>query len=195
MAVRGGKPSPNQLEKRQQIVDAAKVVLLRDGLSACTSRAVAREGGLTKGLIHYYFDTVEEIVDTTMDDLLAGQMERLRAAGDPEMDPAERFWAVVSEYVKTFAEEPGLTLLWFDYTIQEMRAGHQARVRRVQDDLIALLSEVLSEAGAPEPEARARTLFSYVVGVLVRQEVDPGTSFEMLRPEIATMARMEPAPA
>jgi AcrR family transcriptional regulator len=194
MAAKRRKLSPNQLEKRQQIVDAAKRVLLRDGLSGFTSREVARESGMTKGLIHYYFETVDEIVEATMGDLLERLMARLRATGEAHADPTERFWAVIEDYVAAFAEEPGLTLLWFDYSIQEIRGGQVAKVKRIQDGLIDLLSELIGEAGVPEADARARTLFSYVVGTLVRQEVDAQT-FEKLRPEIAMLSRMETADA
>jgi AcrR family transcriptional regulator len=41
---------------RQQLFDAAERVLLRDGPSALTSRAVTAEAGVAKGVLHRHFD-------------------------------------------------------------------------------------------------------------------------------------------
>jgi AcrR family transcriptional regulator len=41
---------------RQQLFDAAERVLLRDGPSALTSRAVTTEAGCAKGVLHRHFD-------------------------------------------------------------------------------------------------------------------------------------------
>jgi AcrR family transcriptional regulator len=41
---------------REQLLDAAERVLLRDGPSALTSRAVTTEAGCAKGVLHRHFD-------------------------------------------------------------------------------------------------------------------------------------------
>ncbi|OLF16721.1 TetR/AcrR family transcriptional regulator [Actinophytocola xanthii] len=41
---------------RQQLFDAAERILLRDGPSALTSRAVTTEAGCAKGVLHRHFD-------------------------------------------------------------------------------------------------------------------------------------------
>jgi AcrR family transcriptional regulator len=189
VAARRRQLSPNHLDKRRQIVDAAKAVMLRSGVDACSSREVARETGLTPGLIHYYFASFEEITAAAMSDLLEQIMSRLRAAGERRDDPTERFWAVVEEYVAIFAEQPGLTLLWFEWWVREARGGHISEVKRVQDGLIDLLSELLAEVGVPDAQTRARALLSYVIGVLVRHEGHPQT-FEELRPEVARLSQI-----
>jgi AcrR family transcriptional regulator len=185
-----GTLPPNHLDKREQILEAATRVLLAEGPAGCTSRALAQETGMTKGLIHYYFGTMEEIVDTAMARLLDDLTAHIRAAGTGHDDPSERFWAVVEGYLNAFADEPGRTLLWFDYWLQMTRAGRSGIFESVQDRLIALLFELLDDAGVPEADVRARALFSYVIGTLVRREVRDVT-FEELRPELASLSRIE----
>ena len=58
--------SPNQDSKRRQIIEAARVVLARGGLSGCTARAVAEASPLTKSAINYYFASMDEIIDLAM---------------------------------------------------------------------------------------------------------------------------------
>jgi AcrR family transcriptional regulator len=43
-------------DARERLFDAAEQVLLRDGASALTSRAVTTEAGVAKGVIHRHFD-------------------------------------------------------------------------------------------------------------------------------------------
>jgi AcrR family transcriptional regulator len=178
--------SPNQLGKRELILQSARHVLLEGGPAACTSRALAQESGLTKGLIHYYFDTVEEIVDEAMRGLLAELFDRLRATAARHEDPAERFWAVIDDYISAYAEQPGLTLLWFDYWVRTTRMGRREEGAAVNDGLVALLADVLSDASVADPVARARAVLAYVIGVLVRAEVHP-IDFGELRNEIASL--------
>src|SRR5262245_28828974 len=97
MTVKGR--SPNQVDKRDQIIEAAKVVLLRDGLRGCTVREVAYESLLTRSAIHYYFRSMNEIIGAAMDSLLDGFVSGLRQAGVGIEDPVERFWAVMEKYV------------------------------------------------------------------------------------------------
>ncbi|WP_084337756.1 TetR/AcrR family transcriptional regulator [Actinomadura oligospora] len=54
-------------DPREQLFEAAERVLLRDGPSALTSRAVTTEAGVAKGVLHRHF--------TDFDDFLAGLVE------------------------------------------------------------------------------------------------------------------------
>ena len=56
-------------ERREAIVDATLAVMLRQGMAATTARDVAHEMGTSSGLIHHYFDS--------MDDVLAAAFERV----------------------------------------------------------------------------------------------------------------------
>ena len=181
--------SPKQLVKRQQIVGAAQAVLLRDGPAGCSSREIARESGMNKGLVYYYFDTVEEIVDTAMAELFRDLSAGIGQAGLGHEDPADRFWAVLEEYLGVFDQRPGLALLWFEYWTSVTRAGRVDKVAPFQEGLLDLLTELLSDAGVEDAAARARVILSYVLGVLVRREIHTET-FDDLRPEIANLARM-----
>jgi AcrR family transcriptional regulator len=188
----------NHREKRAQILEATKQVLLRDGPAACTSRAVASEIGINKALMHYYFSSWDEVVDRAMTELLGGMVARIRAAAraGSARSPEQRFVDVVTEYFAVFAEQQGLSLLWFDYWVSATRAGRGEQFVRIGDDLVALLQELLAEAGFSEPEVRARILFSYVIGALVRGDLHGG-SFEEMQREVqwlSTLAAPRPAP-
>lgn len=58
-------------DARQQLFDAAERILLRDGVSALTSRAVTTEAGVAKGVLHRYFADFDAFLAELVEDRLA----------------------------------------------------------------------------------------------------------------------------
>ncbi len=68
---------------REQLLDAAERVLLRDGPHALTSRAVTTEAGVAKGVLHRHFADFDAFLAALVEDRIARlghQAEALRAA-------------------------------------------------------------------------------------------------------------------
>jgi len=63
---------------REQLFDAAKCVLLRDGADALTSRAVTTEAGVAKGILHRYFPDFDAFLAA----FVLSHIEHLDARGD-----------------------------------------------------------------------------------------------------------------
>ena len=178
--------SPNSLDKQRQIIDAAKRVLVRDGLDACTARAIADASPLTKSAIHYYFDSVEKIVDEAMTALLDEALEHMRQSGTRAADPADRFLAMAQDYLHTFAEPPGYAVLWLAYWAQVAQQGRTDTIRRFQSAISEMLAEALRDAGVEDPQVGARAAFSYLVGATIRMEADPAT-FDQVISELSRL--------
>jgi AcrR family transcriptional regulator len=182
--------SPNQQAKRQQIIEAAKDVLVREGVAGCTARAVADASPLTKSAIHYYFDDMDEVVDAAMASHVNDCLARTRAAAAAHDRPLDRFWAAVRTYLEIFAERPNAALLWFSYWVE---VGHKQRMEPVEGmhrQVTAVLTDLLADIPVDDPPARARALFSYLLGTLVQQAVRP-LPFTQLQPEIAAVCRLD----
>jgi AcrR family transcriptional regulator len=179
--------TPNQLARRQQLVTAAQTVLRRDGINGCTSRAIARESGFTNGLVHYYFETVDAIVDAAMWQLVDEIAGRIRTAVDENGDPAIRFWSIVEAHLDAFESPDGQTVLWMDYWVDAVRAGRTEIIGHIDDMVIKVLTDALKAANAPEPKTRARAICAYVTGAAIRRRIRRQTRAE-LRAEILTMS-------
>ena len=177
----------NQLAKRQHLVDAAHTVLRRDGIKGCTSRAIARESGFNNGLIHYYFETVDAIVDSAILQMVEQITGRIRAAAESHDKPADRFWAVIEAHLDTFESPPGQTVLWMDYWVDTVRSGRTEIIGHVDDMVITALTDALRAASASTPKTRARAICAYVTCAAIRRQVRRQTRAE-LRAEIATMS-------
>ncbi|MFC4587153.1 TetR/AcrR family transcriptional regulator [Sphaerisporangium corydalis] len=52
----------NHQERRQEVVDAARRVILREGIDAATTRAIAKEAGYSNGVLTHYFADKDDIL-------------------------------------------------------------------------------------------------------------------------------------
>jgi AcrR family transcriptional regulator len=55
-------------DRREQIIDAAMRVFAQKGFTRATNRDVAREAGITAGLIYYYFESKEALLKTLLEE-------------------------------------------------------------------------------------------------------------------------------
>jgi AcrR family transcriptional regulator len=101
-------------EKAQRIVDAMRASVAKRGIAGSTFEHVAREAGVSRGLLHYYFATKErllvEVVRRDADFRVARLDEPLARAKsvDDVLD------VLVSNLVDLIENEPGFFVLLFE---------------------------------------------------------------------------------
>src|SRR6187402_2090213 len=101
-------------DKAQRIIDAMRESVAKRGAAGSTFEHVAREAGVSRGLLHYYFGTKErllvEVVRTDTELRLARLDEPLAAAStaDDVID------VLVSNLLDTIENEPGVFVLLFE---------------------------------------------------------------------------------
>lgn len=157
--------------RKEAIIAAAAEVLRTQGVAACTVRSVAEAGNVSKSAIHYYFTEITDIVDLAFERLLDQFIARVERAADGVDDPFEAVWAAASEYVRTGSDEPGsgrAPMLAFDYHVESTRRGDNTAMTGLAQRFAALLERLVAATGVPEPGAVADTLFSALVGTVVR---------------------------
>lgn len=178
--------SPNQLQKQDQIVEAARVVLARDGLAGCTVRAIAEAGPLTKSAVHYYFADIDVLIDRAMAAHINTFVAELRDVAAKHEEAEAQLFAVVEAYLAEFANRPKAAFLWFEYWIAAGRAQHPQAIDVMLVSITELLAELLAPLDVDDPRARARALLSYLLGAIVQQRVRP-RPFSALRGDIEAL--------
>jgi len=139
--------------RRDAIVDAALSVARRKGLAATTVRDVASEMGSSSGLIHHYFETMDDVIAAAFE-RVAGQdlvetEALLRDAGDPT--------EVVRGFLNSYAPvgEDWAFQLWLDAWAE---AGRRPALREVSGRLNlawAAMLERAIRAGVADGEFRS----------------------------------------
>ncbi len=107
--------SPKQLARRALIVDAAAEILKREGVAACTARAIAAAASFTKGTIHYYFDDVREIINTAFLQMTEDYMALVAVTAAEADNPTDAFWRGIGSYLEGFRGHRRTGLLWVEY--------------------------------------------------------------------------------
>lgn len=172
--------------KRKQIVEAARIVLARDGLAGCTARAVADASPLTKSAIHYYFGDINEIVDQAMTAHLDATLSMLRQAVAERAEPYQRLRTAIEVYLDTFAGRPHAAFLWFEYWVASGRRGTTETVDNMLTKIQDLFEEFIDADHIPDAAAVSRRLTSWLLGTVVQQQARP-LDPEDLQTEIDTV--------
>jgi AcrR family transcriptional regulator len=68
----------NHEERRGQVVDAARRVILREGIDAATTRAIAKEAGYSNGVLTHYFTDKDDILVSALETSHRRITERLK---------------------------------------------------------------------------------------------------------------------
>ena len=71
----------SQVDRRQQLIDAAIRVLQRDGVGHVTTRAIAAEAGAPLASIHYTFGSKDEIVRAAFEQVITDLLAELEDGG------------------------------------------------------------------------------------------------------------------
>lgn len=90
-------------DRREQIIDAAMRVFAQKGFASATNRDVAREAGITTGLIYYYFESKEALLKAVLE---ARSPVQVMTQITPEMleQPPEVFLPLVIRRVLDIVE-------------------------------------------------------------------------------------------
>src|SRR3712207_839256 len=155
-------------EKAQRIVEAMRSSVARRGVAGSTFDHVAREAGVSRGLLHYYFGTKErllaEVVRHDADVRMALIDHQLAGAATPD-DVLERLVASLEDLIES---EPELITLVFELFAlsrrhEEVAAEFAELVRRSREQLAAILRAKEDEGAVrlgAEPEEVADVLFA-----------------------------------
>lgn len=101
-------------DKAQRIVDAMRDSVARRGAAGSTFEHVAREAGVSRGLLHYYFGTKERLLVEVVRRDTELRVERL----DDRLTPAKSVDKVIDALVASLTDmienEPGFFLLLYE---------------------------------------------------------------------------------
>jgi AcrR family transcriptional regulator len=173
-------------DKAQRIVDAMRASVARRGAAGSTFDHVAREAGVSRGLLHYYFGTKErllvEVVKRDTDIRMAALDAALGGA-----DTAEHFIDALVRSLEDIVEnDPDyLTLLFELFVAARRNEGIAAEVaelhRRTREHVAELLSAKQAEGVIrlhDEPEAVVTILFSLGDGMAMRMLIEPERDYK-----------------
>ncbi|MCC6930629.1 MAG: TetR/AcrR family transcriptional regulator [Gemmatimonadaceae bacterium] len=113
----GSNAALADLETRERILAAAHRVFLAQGTAKARTADIAREAGVNKALLHYYFSTKATLADAVFAQAIADFMPRLFSLlGDPAISLHDKIHALVQEQTDFHSARPYLA----GYVVSEM---------------------------------------------------------------------------
>ena len=153
-------------ERREAIIEAALAVALKKGLGATTVRDVAGEMGTSSGLIHHYFDSMDEVLAAAFERAAAADLAQVTEAMDRTSDPVDRLRAFFANY--SVADSEWAFQLWLDAWAEASRhPALRATSQRLNIVWQELLAGAIKESGleCDDPDATAWRIISLLDGL------------------------------
>jgi TetR/AcrR family transcriptional repressor of bet genes len=153
-----GRPS-NTRERRAQIVDGLLTVMAEHGYAAASVAAVAEAAGLAPGLVHYHFDTKQEILLALVDTLDARARARRTAFTVKARTPRARLFASIDALLAPGdGADARAVACWVAIGAEavhqpEVRRQYERLVREAVGELDVLLRDVLKSEGRSTAKA------------------------------------------
>lgn len=133
-------------DKAQRIVDAMRDSVARRGAAGSTFEHVAREAGVSRGLLHYYFGTKERLLVEVVRRDSELRVERLDARLAPAKTVDDVVDALVSSLTEVIENEPGFFLLLYElFSAGRRNPDIQREVGQLFEKTRSHVSEVLRE--------------------------------------------------
>ena len=168
-------------EKAARIVDAMRASVAQRGVAGSTFDHVAREAGVSRGLLHYYFGTKEQLLVEVVRrdcDLRMTVLDTQLASAESAEDFLALLVFALEELVRE--ESEFFTVIFEVFTLSrrnaEIAAEFAELMRRTREHVAGVLAAKQADGVlslSAEPEAIADILFALGDGIAMRMLAEP----------------------
>ncbi len=171
---------------RQQVLDAAIAVLAKKGITGTSIQDIADSAGLSKGAVHYHFESKEELLERVLDRCCEVVEGRVRAAFSEPGVPLERVQRALREmWIVRRDGERELRVMGELHLLARqnprIREACGLALQRARRQIIDIgLRELVAMGLKPKVsvEVIPRLLLATLDGLSLHHEVDPVTDAE-----------------
>lgn len=172
-------------EKAQRIIDAMRRSVAQRGTAASTFDHVSREAGVSRGLLHYYFGTKEQLLAEAVRRDCELRLERLEQQLSTAKTADDFIDLMAQSLHETVSEDPDFVTLVFElFTLSRRNADiaveYEGLMRSTREHVAGMLAAAQREGVLrlhAEPDAVAEVLFSIGDGFALRMLTEPQRDF------------------
>jgi AcrR family transcriptional regulator len=134
-------------DRREQLISAAIRVMVRDGVAKATTRAIVNEADMTLGILHYCFNSREELLEEVIARITVNSVAAARQAFAGEGDLRSRIAKSLGAFWEGVERAPGEHQLGYELTHYALRqAGMEKLARRQYAHYLEVHQELLEHA-------------------------------------------------
>lgn len=168
-------------EKAQRIIDAMRRSVAQRGTAGSTFDRVSREAGVSRGLLHYYFGTKEQLLAEAVRRDCELRLERLQLQLATANTADDFIDLMVQTLRETISEDPDFVTLMFEmFSLSrrnaEIAVEYAGLMRNTREQVAEMLAAAQREGVLrlhAEPDAVAEVLFSIGDGFALRMLTEP----------------------
>jgi AcrR family transcriptional regulator len=172
-------------EKAQRIIDAMRQSVAQRGTAASTFDHVSRAAGVSRGLLHYYFGTKEQLLAEAVRRDCDLRLERLEQQLSTAKTADDFIDLMAQSLRETVSEDPDFVTLVFElFTLSRRNADiaveYAGLMRNTREHVADMLAAAQREGVLhlhAEPDAVAEVLFSIGDGFALRMLTEPHRDF------------------
>lgn len=172
--------------KRQQILDAAKQMLLAGGVDAFVLRDVAERVGITHGNLQYYFRTKQDLLVAIFDQEIAKYTDSLQDAVAATTTRRGRLGAIIDAGLKELRSPD--TALWRMVMSMADHSPDMAALLKKENDLYQSVVVKELKQIAPQLSAQRRRQIARIIQAVLD---GLGIQFVHENPDSAEMRALE----
>ncbi len=166
--------------RRAQIIQAAMACFARQGYHSTTMDDIARESGLSKGALYWYFPSKADLFLTILDVWMDEQDRVLKTQAGEDASVAERLAQWIAAFTRFVQEEPARVQLIKEFWAEVPRSEElNQRLGRRYLERIHRLEEIIQrgiergELRSQDTQAAAQTILAMYDGFLLQQMLLP----------------------
>jgi AcrR family transcriptional regulator len=146
---RSTRAAKQRAEQRvQRFLDAAQSLITREGTTDFTVQQVVEASNQSLRSFYQHFDGKHELLLALFEDALRRATDQIRAAASVPADPLERVKVAVQLLFELSRPDPAAKRPLFSEFAPRLLISHPTEVRGAHAPLLALISELLTEAEA-----------------------------------------------
>jgi len=160
-------------KSKRAIRNGSLKLFARKGFSRTTMEDIARQVGISKGLIYNYFTGKEEVLESLIDEFV----ERIMPAPLPQAagaDPAKHLERLIRVWFHEVRRNPDLIRIGVqfhsDFTLRKIVRRKQAEIERTY---AGHLEEVFRRLGSPDPAMETLLLGAVLDGISLNYVAAP----------------------
>lgn len=184
-------------EKAARIVEAMRTSVAVRGIAGSTFDQVAREAGVSRGLLHYYFQTKERLLVEVVrrESQVRGELLDQAVAGAANGD--ELIDALVRSFEDLLADGSSDVVMFYELlTLAQRNPEIASELEELSRSLRGRLAEALARGSAAgvfelrgEPDDVASFLLVLADGVMVRRMSEPALDVRRVMDQAVAAAR------
>jgi len=170
--------------RRQQLIDATIAVVAEHGYSETTVSRVAKEAGLSLGLMHFYFDSKDDLFEETLR-YLSDEYDQIWQMAVQHYDgsaPRRLVGMIYAFFDKQVFSHQRLAVwfaFWADAKLRDrFRASVISVERRYSREITRTVREIAAQEGIDTPQANlvGTSLIAMIDGFWLQYMIDPQSS-------------------